>query len=132
MARSNYRNNGGFDCNGVHYDSKSEYVYHQRLLQLQKEGHIQEIKYQHPRFTYPQLKHASDRDGWYTADFWVLDSKGREHVIEIKGVLETESRIKMSYIEYLYGVEIKVIPTRNTKQSRRWTYGAMDTSFITE
>lgn len=132
MARFNYRNVPKIKVNGITFDSKSEYNYYMILKDLEARGHISEFKLQHPRFTYPQLKHASDRDGWYTPDFWVKDSYGREHIVEIKGVLEDAARIKMSFIEYLYGIDIKVVPTRNGKKNRKWTYSAMDTSFITE
>lgn len=114
------------------FDSRPEYEYYFTLLELKKEGFIKSIERQKPRFDYPNASTCSDRGGYYLPDFYVVDWKDREHIIDIKGRLEDASRIKIAYIEYIYGVTIKVVPDRNTKKNKKWTYRAMDTSFITE
>lgn len=114
------------------FDSKPELNYYLILLELQEEGYIKEIQRQSPRMDYPNASTCSDRGGYYLPDFYIVDYKDREHIVDIKGRLEDASRIKIAFIEYLHGVTIKVVPDRKTKKNLRWTYSPMDTSFITE
>ena len=133
---------------GEKFDSKSEYTYYVKLKELESQGYIKEIERQYPRFKYPQVETASDRCGWYTPDFYVIDWKDRIHYVEFKGKLEADARIKMGFVEYLIKTgyyegdpnmaflkrddRFKVIPQRNSKETKKWKYNAMDTSYITE
>lgn len=112
------------------FDSKAEYLYYEMLLELQQQGHIKHIERQ-TRYNLPNASSASDRGGYYKADFVVIDSKDREHVIDVKGFFEDASRIKIAFTEYMYGIEVKIVKCKEAKENKKWKYSVFDTSFIT-
>ena len=114
------------------FDSKSEYKYFLDLLRLQEQGYIKLLERQLPRFDYPLSSSTSKKStGYYKADFHVIDYKDREHIIDVKGDPKDPSLVKIAFIEYMYGIQVKVIKTREQKENKCWKYPAMDTSFIT-
>lgn len=93
---------------GKTYDSKKEAEYAEILDKLKDQGKITEWERQ-VRFPLPNL------DGlwksWYSADFVVQTLDGREHIVEVKGVLTDANKIKYAFVQHIYKRPIHIVRT---------------------
>lgn len=90
---------------GIKFDSKLEAEYYQLLKFKKASGQIQDFKLQ-PSFL---LQEAFKVDGKtyrkieYKADFAVLMNDGSEMIVDTKGVLTSEFKLKAKIYRKLYG-----------------------------
>lgn len=98
--------------NYVLFDSILEASYYRDLLLLQKAGEVKYIELQ-PKFT---LQPRFEKNGikidaiTYTADFKVQYSNGKVEIIDVKGMVTKEFKLKWKIFEYKFPeLNLKVI-----------------------
>ncbi|EKZ4881536.1 DUF1064 domain-containing protein [Listeria monocytogenes] len=95
----------------IKFDSKAEAAYYQQLKLLKMSGEVVSFDLQ-PEFI---LQYSFRKNGKlyraikYKADFLVRYSDGREELIDIKGMLTKEFRIKQKLFEMRYMQSIKCL-----------------------
>jgi hypothetical protein len=114
-ARGKY-NAINVNLNGKEFDSLSEAFYAWKLEKLLVEGEIKS----YTTFKVPAL--VEGKYHTYYADFVVESLKGVKYVVEVKGVLTTENKVKYAYVKYVHGVNIHIVPTSGP--------GKFDVTFI--
>lgn len=106
-------NNKKYKFKGITYDSKSEGDYAAILQQLLKEGKIKSIERQ-VRFKLPNM------DGTlrmaYIADFIVTGNSGRSYIIDVKGLVTPEMKVKMAYAQYVHNIKIYIVYNKGLKK----------------
>jgi hypothetical protein len=90
---------------GTRYHSLSEAYYHY-LLQTQKS--IVDIKTQ---VKYKLENMTGKKTMSYIADFVITTNDGREIVLDVKGRLTNENKIKLAYFRYVYKIDVLLVPT---------------------
>ena len=108
------------------FDSRDESLYYEALKDMKNKGLIKDFELQH-KFL---LQEAFAKDGkkyraiTYIADFKVINNDGSFYVVDIKGMLTTEFKIKMKLFNYKYpDIELKLI-SRSLKYGNE--YGFID------
>jgi len=107
---------------GKRYDSKKEAEYAKILDQLLKEKKILSWNRQ-KRFKLPDLNWLETKSmrSWYAVDFVVITEDKREHLLEIKGVLTPENKIKYAFFKYVYRRPLHIIRTTGLeKMNTNW------------
>lgn len=95
----------------VKFDSKAEAAYYQQLKLLKMSGEVVSFDL-HPEFV---LQESFRKNGKlyraikYKADFLVLYKDGHEELIDVKGMLTKEFRIKQKLFELRYMQSIKCL-----------------------
>lgn len=101
-------NNKKIKKRGRVYDSKAEAAYADTLLELVRVGKIREVKEQ-VRYPLPnmegQLRMA------YIADFVVTNNKGVEFIIDVKGLLTPEMKVKLAYFQTYHKKKVHLVFT---------------------
>ena len=94
------------------FDSKNESLYYQALKDLKTKGLIKDFELQ-PKFL---LQEAFEKNGkkyrpiYYIADFRVINNDDSSYIVDIKGMLTTEFKIKMKLFNYKYpNIELRLI-----------------------
>lgn len=98
---------------GITFDSKAEGRYYEHLQKLKKSGLIEDFQMQKPftlldRFAHPQTGRIV-RAITYKADFEVLYTDGRTEVVDIKGFLTPEFKIKAKIFMFRYQIPLKLL-----------------------
>ena len=108
------------------FDSKDESLYYQALKNMKSKGLIKYYELQ-PKFL---LQEAFVKDGKkyrpinYIADFRVINNDDSSYIVDIKGMLTTEFKIKLKLFNYKYpDIELKLI-SRSIKYGDE--YGFID------
>lgn len=101
------------------YDSFSEAVYAYMLDELARNGVVKNVERQ---VTYKLENMQGKANMRYIADFVVTGNSGKEYIIDIKGRLLPENKVKYAYFKYVYKKDIHIVFT--TGPSR------FDTSFL--
>lgn len=107
---------------GNKYDSRKEAEYARKLDDLKNEGKIKTWRRQE-RFPLPDINwlETHSKRSWYSADFIVVTLDGREHVVEIKGVLTPENKVKYSFWKYVYERPLHIVFTTGlSKMNTEW------------
>ena len=94
------------------FDSKNESLYYQALKDMKINGLIKDFELQ-PKF---ELQEAFVKNGKkyrainYIADFRVINNDGSAYIVDIKGILTTEFKIKMKLFNYKYpDIELRLL-----------------------
>ena len=105
-------NNKKTVIDGITFDSRDESLYYQALKDMKINGLIKDFELQ-PKF---ELQEAFVKNGKkyrainYIADFRVINNDDSSYIIDIKGMLTTEFKIKMKLFNYKYpDIELKLI-----------------------
>ena len=119
-------NNKKTVIDGITFDSKDESLYYEALKNMKEKGLFNDFELQ-PKFL---LQEAFVKDGKkyrainYIADFKVINNDGSFYIIDIKGMLTTEFKIKLKLFNYKYpNIELKLI-SRSLKFGNE--YGFID------
>jgi len=112
MMWQSYNKYGNHKCTykGIRFDSKKECQYFIYLEALEAQGKISDLKRQ-VRFTLqPSFKHQGKtiRAITYVADFTYVDSDGKYHIIDTKGV-KTDVYLLKKKIMQFQGHEIEEV-----------------------
>ena len=104
MMWQSYNKYGNHKCTykGIRFDSKKECQYFIYLEALEAQGMISELKRQ-VRFTLqPSFKHQGKtiRAITYVADFTYVDSDGKYHIIDTKGVKTDVYLLKKKIMQF--------------------------------
>jgi hypothetical protein len=75
---------------------------------MEQAGQIKHIAYQ---VRYPLQDLRGTKRMAYIADFVVTTNDGREVVIDVKGVLTQENKIKLAYFKYVYKKDVELVFT---------------------
>ena len=117
-------NNKKTTIDGIVFDSKDESLYYQALKDLKTKGLIKDFELQ-PKFI---LQEAFVKDNKkyrainYIADFKVINNNGSFYVVDIKGMLTTEFKIKMKLFNYKYpDIELKLV-SRSIKYGDEYSF----------
>ena len=105
-------NNKKTTIDDIVFDSKDEALYYEALKDMKANGLIKDFELQ-PEFI---LQEGFEKDEKkyrpikYTADFRVLTNNGSAYIVDIKGMLTTEFKIKMKLFNYKYpDIELKLV-----------------------
>lgn len=109
------RNNLIVTWNGDRYDSLSEAYYSYKLFQLLKKGAIRAIQLQ-KRYPLPDLDGKMRFS--YTCDFIVTRLDGSEILVELKGKLSREDRIRYAYFQNYYNLKLEIVFTSGKEKFR--------------
>ena len=108
----NKYNNKKTVVDDIVFDSKNESLYYQALKDMKNNGSIKDFELQYKYL----LQEAFVKDGkkyrpiYYIADFKVINNDGSFYVVDIKGMLTTEFKIKMKLFNYKYpDIELRLI-----------------------
>lgn len=98
---------------GITFDSKAEGRYYEHLLKLKKTGAVEDFEMQKAftlldRFAHPQTGRIV-RAITYKADFEVLYADGRIEVVDIKGFLTPEFKIKAKMFMFRYQIPLVLL-----------------------
>ena len=108
------------------FDSRDESLYYEALKDLKEKGLIKDFELQ-PEFLL-QEKFTKDNKKYrainYIADFKVINNDGSFYIVDVKGMLTTEFKIKLKLFNYKYpDIELKLI-SRSVKYGNE--YGFID------
>ena len=122
----NKYNNKKTTIDDIVFDSKDEALYYQALKDMKAKGLIKDFELQ-PEFI---LQEGFEKDEKkyraikYTADFRVLTNNDSSYIVDVKGMLTTEFKIKMKLFNYKYpDIELRLI-SRSIKYGDE--YGFID------
>ena len=108
----NKYNNKKTTIDDIVFDSKDEALYYQALKNMKAKGLINDFELQ-PKFL---LQESFVKNGKryrpinYIADFRVINNDGSAYIVDIKGMLTTEFKIKMKLFNYKYpDIELRLI-----------------------
>jgi len=98
---------------GITFDSKAEGRYYEHLQKLKKSGLVEDFSMQKPftlldRFAHPQTGRIV-RAITYKADFEVIYTDGRIEVVDIKGFLTPEFKIKAKMFMFRYQIPLVLL-----------------------
>ena len=119
-------NNKKTTIDDIVFDSKNEALYYEALKDMKINGLIKDFELQ-PKFI---LQEGFEKDEKkyrpikYTADFRVLTNNDYSYIVDVKGMLTTEFKIKMKLFNYKYpDIELRLI-SRSIKYGDE--YGFID------
>lgn len=101
-------NNMKISYQGEVYHSLSEAYYSYLLNDLLRKGKIKSIDRQK---NYPLENMKGKKTMRYSADFVVVGNSGTEYIIDVKGRLTPDNKIKYAYFRYVYKKEIILVMT---------------------
>lgn len=105
-------NNKKTVVDGIVFDSKDEALYYEALKNMKSNGLIKEFRLQ-PKFILQEAFVKNDkkyRPIYYIADFRVINNDDSFYIVDIKGMLTTEFKIKMKLFNYKYpDIELRLI-----------------------
>ena len=119
-------NNKKTVVDGITFDSKDESLYYQALKNMKEKGLIKDFELQ-PKYILQEAFGKNDkkyRPITYIADFRVINNDGSAYIVDIKGMLTTEFKIKLKLFNYKYpDIELRLI-SRSLKYGNE--YGFID------
>ena len=119
-------NNKRTTIDGITFDSKDESLYYQVLKDMKANGLIKDFKLQ-PKFILQEGFVKDDKKYKainYIADFKVINNNDSFYIVDVKGMLTTEFKIKMKLFHYKYpDIELRLI-SRSLKYGDE--YGFID------
>lgn len=108
----NKYNNKKTVVDDIVFDSKDEALYYEVLKDMKNNGLIKDYKLQ-PKYLLQEAFVKNDkkyRAITYIADFRVINNDGSAYIVDIKGMLTTEFKIKMKLFNYKYpDIELRLI-----------------------
>ena len=122
MSYNKYKNKKTM-VDGIKFDSEMESHYYLYLKQLKEMGEVVDFVLQ-PTYL---LQEGFDLNGkrirpiTYKADFKVIYKDGHEEVIDVKGKLTEEFKIKRKMLLYRYrDINFKCVQERGRKPNKYW------------
>ena len=119
-------NNRKTIVDGITFDSRDEALYYEALKDMKEKRLIKDYELQ-PKYL---LQESFAKDGkryramYYIADFRVINNDDSFCIVDIKGMLTTEFKIKMKLFNYIYrDIELRLI-SRSVKYGDE--YGFID------
>ena len=117
-------NNKKTVIDGIVFDSRDESLYYEALKDMKTKGLINDFELQ-PKFILQESFVKNDkkyRPITYIADFRVINNDGSFYIIDIKGMLTTEFKIKMKLFNYKYpDIELRLI-SRSIKWGNEYSF----------
>lgn len=117
-------NNKKVAIDGITFDSKDEALYYEVLKNMKSNGLIKDFELQ-PKYL---LQEAFVKNGKryrpinYIADFRVINNDDSFYVVDVKGMLTTEFKIKMKLFNYKYpDIELRLI-SRSVKWGNEYGF----------
>ncbi len=108
FVRKNKFGNVKTKYRGRTYDSRAEATYSQMLDELLESNKIRHIVHQK---RYPLQDMKGTKRMAYIADFVVTTNKGKEIIIDVKGVLTADNKVKLAYFQYAYDKKVELVYT---------------------
>lgn len=122
MSYNKYKNKKTI-VDGIKFDSEMESHYYIYLKQLKEIGEVVDFVLQ-PTYLLQEgfnLNGKRIRPITYKADFKVIYKDGREEVIDVKGKLTEEFKIKRKMLLYRYrDITFKCVQERGRKPNKYW------------
>ena len=105
-------NNKKTIVDGITFDSRDESLYYEALKNMKANGLIKDFELQ-PKYLLQEAFVKNDkkyRPITYIADFKVINNNGSFYIVDVKGILTTEFKIKMKLFNYKYpDIELRLI-----------------------
>ena len=109
---TNKYNNKKTVIDDITFDSRDEALYYQSLKDMKANGLIKDFELQ-PKFILQESfikDNKKYRPIHYIADFRVINNDGSAYIVDIKGILTTEFKIKMKLFNYKYpDIELRLL-----------------------
>ena len=109
---TNKYNNKKTVVDDIVFDSRDESLYYQMLKDMKTKGLIKDFELQ-PKFLLQEAfvkNNKKYRAINYIADFKVINNDGSFYIVDVKGMLTTEFKIKLKLFNYKYpDIELKLI-----------------------
>ena len=122
MSYNKYKNKKTM-VDGIKFDSEMESHYYLYLKQLKEMGEVVDFVLQ-PTYLLQEgfnLNGKRIRPITYKADFKVIYKDGHEEVIDVKGKLTEEFKIKRKMLLYRYrDINFKCVQERGRKPNKYW------------
>lgn len=122
MSYNKYKNNKVV-VEGIKFDSETESHYYIYIKKLKEEGEVVAFELQ-PTYI---LQEGFIKDGKkirpiiYKADFKVIYKDGHEEIIDVKGQITAEFKIKRKLLLYKYpNIDFRVIVKEGKKGNYKW------------
>lgn len=123
MSYNKYKNKKT-EIDGIKFDSEMESHYYLYLLCLQEKGEVIEFELQP---TYVLQDGFTTKEGkkmrpiQYKADFRVIYSDGHEEVVDVKGRMTAEFKLKKKMLLYRYrDINFKCVQEKGRKPNKYW------------
>ena len=100
---------------GTIYHSKAEAEYSKILDGLLADKKIKSIQRQ-IRYKLPNMEGQLKMS--YVADFVVVGLSGKEYIIDVKGVLTPENKVKLAYFTYYHKKPVEIVFTTGLEKFR--------------
>ena len=117
-------NNKKTIVDGITFDSRDESLYYEALKNMKANGLIKDFELQ-PKYLLQEAFVKNDkkyRPITYIADFKVINNNGSFYLVDVKGILTTEFKIKMKLFNYKYpNIELKLI-SRSIKYGNEYGF----------
>ena len=117
-------NNKKVAIDGITFDSKDEALYYEVLKNMKSNGLIKDFELQ-PKYLLQEgfVKNEKKyRAINYIADFRVINNDSSSYIVDIKGMLTTEFKIKMKLFNYKYpDIELRLI-SRSVKWGNEYGF----------
>ena len=99
------------EVDGHVFDSEMESEYYKVLKEKERKGEIRKLKLQESFTLVPpfSLRDKEINSLNYVADFTYIDEENVLHVIDVKGMLTDEFKIKKKIFEYLYRIPLEIV-----------------------
>jgi hypothetical protein len=104
--KRNVYNNSFTKYKGHIYDSKSEAMYAYTLDKMVEEGKIKSVERQ-VKFPLPNLEGKLRMA--YIADFVVIGNSGIRYVIDVKGFLDPQMKVKLAYAQTYHNMKVHIV-----------------------
>lgn len=92
---------------GQIFDSKREYEYYLEYLKLEKLGEIFNLRRQVKFNLIPKTDKYREMN--YIADFVYTDKDGYDHIIDVKGMILPEFKMKQKIFYWKYNKDIEIV-----------------------
>ena len=123
MGYSKYKNKK-VEVDGHKFDSQMEKEYYDMLLELKEKGIVVDFQMQVAYLLQEKFKHemlGNIREINYKADFVVEYADGHVEVIDVKGTLTTEFKLKRKMLLHRYpNINFKCVRSRGRKPNKVW------------
>lgn len=92
---------------GQIFDSKKEYEWYLEYLKLEQLGEISNLQRQVKFNLIPKTDKYREMN--YIADFVFIDKNGDEHIVDVKGMVLPEFKMKQKIFYWKYGKNIEIV-----------------------
>jgi hypothetical protein len=100
------------EVDNIKFHSKKEAEYYKKLKLLESIGEISDLELQ-PKFVicpaFIRCDNKKIRSRVYTADFKYKNKNGEIIICDVKGIISSEAKLRITLAEYLHSIKVEII-----------------------